>query len=514
MKTTLITILLLFSATFCWVGCSSKASKTNTKIEDKPKKTNIILLMGDDHGWEETGYNGHPFVKTPVLDSMAQNGLMLNRFYAAHPSCSPTRGSIITGRHPNRYGTFTPGWSIRPEEISIAQLLKDAGYATAHFGKWHLGPVKAESPTNPGAMGFDTWVSHDNFFEMDPVLSRNGAPPVKIEGEGSEVIIDETISFINTSKKNDKPFFTVVWFGSPHEPYQALPEDLALYENLPDSLSNTFVGLTSFETGTRVNRPLDSVLQERFAEITAMDRAIGKLRNYLEKEGIKDNTLVWYCGDNGIPPSGLYNSSLHGLKGTVYEGGTRVPGIIEWPTEISKPNTSDVNGVTTDIFSTLAELVDVDLPKRPLDGVSLMPVIRGEVKERLKPICFWNFDTGHLTDNVPYITPELQVGTTPLTKILDGAFTRSFRNYHHKEIKEEDYLGDRAILDNRYKLVIDQGGGDEVKELYNVMKDPGETNNLIEDYPDIAADLEKQMKDWQQSVLQSLTEKDYGNDSE
>jgi arylsulfatase A-like enzyme len=129
--------------------------------QDRP---NFILCMGDDHGWDEVGYNGHPHLKTPVLDDMAAAGLRLDRLYAAHPNCSPTRGSIITGRHPNRYGTFAPNWSIRPEEVSIAQLLGQAGYACGHFGKWHLGPVKAESPTSPGGMGFHEWVSHDNFF--------------------------------------------------------------------------------------------------------------------------------------------------------------------------------------------------------------------------------------------------------------------------------------------------------------------------------------------------------------
>ena len=143
---------------------------------------NIILLMGDDHGWDETGYNGHPHLKTPVLDEMARTGLRLDRFYSAHPSCSPTRGSIITGRHPIRYGTHAPNWSLRPEEISIAQILNDAGYLCGHFGKWHLGPVKKESPTSPGAMGFHEWLSHDNFFELDPILSRNGGPPEKIDG--------------------------------------------------------------------------------------------------------------------------------------------------------------------------------------------------------------------------------------------------------------------------------------------------------------------------------------------
>jgi len=116
---------------------------------------------------------------------MAANGLRLDRFYAAHPSCSPTRGSVLTGRHPNRYGTFSPNWSMRPEEVTIAHLLREAGYATGHFGKWHVGPVKAASPTNPGAMGFDEWLSYDNFFEMNPSLSRNGEAPTRFEGESS-----------------------------------------------------------------------------------------------------------------------------------------------------------------------------------------------------------------------------------------------------------------------------------------------------------------------------------------
>jgi len=122
-------------------------------------RPNFILMMGDDHGWEETGYNKHPHVKTPVLDEMAATGLRFDCFYAAHPTCSPTRASFLTGRHPNRMGTFDPGWSLRPEEISIAHILSKAGYRCGHFGKWHVGPVKKESPTSPGAMGFHEWLS-------------------------------------------------------------------------------------------------------------------------------------------------------------------------------------------------------------------------------------------------------------------------------------------------------------------------------------------------------------------
>ena len=183
--------------------------------------------MGDDHGWEETGYNGHPHVKTPVLDEIAATGLRFDRFYAAHPSCSPTRASFLTGRHPNRMGTFAPGWSLRPEEITLAHLLGQAGYRCGHFGKWHVGTVKAGSPTNPGAMGFDEWVSHDNFFELNPSLSRNGGPPEVFPGESSEIVVHEAIRFIDSARSTGAPFLAVVWFGSPHEPYSGLAADLA-----------------------------------------------------------------------------------------------------------------------------------------------------------------------------------------------------------------------------------------------------------------------------------------------
>lgn len=469
---------------------------------------NIILLMGDDHGWEETGYNGHPHVKTPVLDEIAATGLRFNRFYAGHPSCSPTRGSVLTGRHPNRYGTFSPGYSLRPEEITVAHRLREAGYATGHFGKWHVGPVKKSSPTNPGAMGFDEWLSHDNFFELNPMLSRNGGPPKQYMGESSEIIIDDTILFIDKAMTAKKPFFTIVWFGSPHEPYSGLPEDLALYDNLPEKYAKKTVSLTSNKTGGRTKRPLRDVLRERYAEITAMDRAIGKLRRYLKRTGLRENTLLWYCGDNGTPSSGEAESPLRGRKGMMYEGGIRVPGVIEWPARLAKPRVSDVNAVTSDMLPTLCALVGQSLPARPLDGINLVPLIDGEMTERPSPICFWSYvipkeRRGKLK---PYIDPELQKGTTPLVKLMRGIPTRNFVNYHQPAVTEADYHGARTILDNRYKFHVTAKGK---QELYDLMEDPAEEKELSESRPEVARELAKQMKAWQESVLKSLAGADY-----
>jgi arylsulfatase A-like enzyme len=343
---------------------------------DQPRP-NFVLLMGDDHGWEETGYNGHPHVKTPVLDEIAATGLCFERFYAAHPSCSPTRASFLTGRHPNRMGTFAPGWSLRPEEITIAHLLGQAGYRCGHFGKWHVGAVKAASPVNPGAMGFDQWVSHDNFFELNPSLSRNGGPPEVFPGESSEIVVNEAIRFIDGAEQAGKPFLAVVWFGSPHEPYSGLPEDLALYDDLPEKYSKP-VRLTSNETGGQVTRPQGEVLRERYAEITAMDRAIGMLRKHLAAKGLRENTLLFYCGDNGTSGDAALGVPHRGVKGQVYEGGVLVPGLVEWPAAIREPHRTGVRASTSDLLPTLCALVGQPLPQRPLDGIDLRPVLEAE----------------------------------------------------------------------------------------------------------------------------------------
>lgn len=498
---------LLFTALTVSACCLPAGAAEAPLAAGKP---NIILLMGDDHGWEETGYNGHPQLKTPALDAMAASGLRMDHFYSGAPLCSPTRGSVLTGRHPNRYGTFYPGCSLRPEEITVAHLLRQKGYATAHFGKWHVGPVKAGSPTNPGAMGFDEWLSHDNFFEMNPQLSRNGGPPERHEGEGSEVIIDETIRFIGKAAKSGKPFFTVVWFGSPHEPYSGLKKDLALYDNLPAKYADRMVRLTSNETGKSVRRPLREVLRERFAEITAMDRAIGKLRRHLAAQNLKQNTLVWYCGDNGIPPSGLADSRFRGLKGKIYEGGTRVPSVIEWPARIPKLQVTQVNSVTSDMLPTLCALAGATPPDRPLDGINLMPILDGGMSSRPSPICFWQFGGAQRNGkkSQPYIDRERQKGTTPLVKLLSGIPTRNFVNDRYTEIREEDFGGSRAILGKQHKLVVDGEKGSGI-ELYDLRNDPGETKNLLESKPEVARKLQAQLRAWQESTLNSLLGKDY-----
>lgn len=475
-------------------------------------RPNLILMMGDDHGWEETGYNGHPHLRTPVLDEMAATGLRLDRFHSAHSSCSPTRASFLTGRHPNRMGTFAPGWSFRPEEITLAHLAAAAGYRCGHFGKWHVGAVKRESPVSPLAMGFHECLAHDNFFELNPSLSRNGGPPEVIRGESSEILVDEAIGFLDRSREAGDPFLAVIWFGSPHEPYQGLPEDLALYDDLPAKYPDKRVKLTSNETGLQVTRPLGEVLRERYAEITAMDRAIGKLRAHLAREGLRENTLVFYCGDNGTSRDGFLDSPHRGMKGDIHEGGTRVPGLLEWPARFPEARTSMLRASTSDLFPTLAAMVGQPLPDRPYDGLDIVPLLLAGTEKRPSPLFFWACDTAHFaaTSPGPYLDPEWQKGTTPLVKKMGGIATRNFRNLRRGPVNPADLRGPRALLAGERKLILSEGrDGATVRELYDLEADPGERTNLAADRPELAAALEERLAEWQRSVLRSLGGADY-----
>ena len=466
-----------------WVGLSASMASS---------PPNIVLMMADDQGWGETGYYGHPQVRTPVLDEMAASGLRLDRFYSASPDCTPTRVSVMTGRHANRSGGFTPNWSTRPEEITIAQVLQGAGYATAHYGKWHIGAVKAESPVNPNRMGFDEYLSHDNYFEMDPLLSRNGAPPEVIKGESSETLMKEAIAFAKKSVAKQEPFFIVVWFGSPHRPYSGLPEDLALYEKVSKA-----------------------DLRARFAEITAMDRSIGWFRDAIRELGVADHTLVWFNSDNGIPKvhpeEDSWNGGWRGYKGDLYEGGIRVPAVIEWPAVVREPRTTDVACVTTDIMPTLLDVLGLEHPDpaRPCDGISLKPLlVENTMTERSKPIGFWKYPAPREKKNPRWIKEELARGTTPTPGRPEGI---DFRNHRHPEPVTDNFIGAAAWMNNRYKLVVPRakGGKAPVPQLYDLLDDPKEKTDVSDSRPEVVGRMLVELREWQSSVEGSLTGADY-----
>jgi len=440
---------------------------------------NIVLIMADDQGWGDTAYNGHPVLKTPNLDDMASSALRLDHFYAAAPVCSPTRASVMTGRHPNRMGVFMWGDAIRPQEVTVAEALKTAGYTTGHFGKWHLGSVRTQSPVSPGNSGFDVWLSAENFYDNDPILSRQGVA-VQMQGESSMVAADAAIKFMSSAKDAGKPFLAVVWFGSPHAPFRAAPEDLALYAGQKDA--------------------------DWLGEISGIDHAVGKLRASLREMGIADNTLVWYCSDNG----GLKPESTggRGKKSSIYEGGLRVPGIIEWPAKIAKPRVSQVAANTSDIFPTLLEIVGVKVDHQPpLDGVSLLPVIDNKPDASRPAMGFWQYPAPGKGVSSEKLMKELLAAQQKGEDADDPATLRLDAGNITKKYPTDTLPGHSAWLDYPWKLHRIQKGSNLTWELYNLADDPGETKP-IDDEPRRAS-MQVALENWLKSVVDSLNGADY-----
>lgn len=405
------------------------------------ERPHIILVMTDDQGWGQTSYNGHSHLKTPNLDAMASNGLRLDRFYAGASNCSPTRATVMTGRSNDRTGVHDHGFPLRKQEKTIAQALREAGYNTAHFGKWHLNglrgpgvPILGDDTHSPGAFGFDTWLSVTNFFDRDPEMSRLGEFEA-FQGDSSEISVDEALKFIAANKDNEKPLFIVIWYGTPHSPMEASEEDRAPFANLPSNQ------------------------QQQFGELVAMDRSVGALRDGLREMNIADNTILWFNSDNG-GLSGYGEDTVGGLRGfknTMYEGGLRVPGIIEWPSVIKPRATTHPVG-TVDIFPTVAEIVGLpdSAMLKPIDGVSIRPLFDGEIGPRKTPLFFRHRDRG-------------------------------------------------VILENTMKLHVTK----KEVELYDLAADEKEENNLAKAKPKVVERMKAAYLAWEEGVDASVAGKDY-----
>ena len=418
--------------------------RTSLGVEAKTDRPNIVLIMTDDQGWGQTGYYNHPVLKTPNIDKMAAGGLRFDRFYAGAPVCSPTRASVLTGRFCQRTGVPSHGHALRLQEKTLPKALKAAGYATGHFGKWHLNglrgpgaPILKEDTHNPGVFGFDEWLSVSNFFDMNPIMSRKGVFE-EFKGDSSAIIVSEALKFISASVKKSKPFLAVIWDGSPHSPWVASEEDRKAFGKL------------------------DQQSQQHYGELAAFDRSVGVLRKGLRDLGAADNTLVWYCSDNGglsgIKPETV--GGLRGNKGSVFEGGIRVPGVIEWPARV-KPRITSHPATTMDIFPTIADILGLgdSVLLRPRDGISLTSLLESEIGARKEPIGF--------------------------------------------------RFGVRAALvDNDYKLVTSSRNRGQFA-LYNLKTDPKESKDISADRPEVFKRMKAALAKWSDTVDASIAGKDY-----
>ncbi len=431
-----------------------RASHTSTR-------PNIILLMADDQGWGDTSYNGHPILRTPNTDDMARSGVRFNRFYAGAPVCSPTRGSCLTGRHPFRYGIFFanaggPGqrsqYRLPHQEVTLASLLGKAGYRTGHFGKWHLGDFEGPMKTSPSDVGFDEWFSTVRKVPtVDPPLGEyweNGKPvTTKLEGDDTQIIMDRALRFIGGAVRRKQPYCAVIWTHTPHRPVLATSD-----------FRKPFAAYSKEE-------------QNYWGAMTALDFQLGRLRRELRNFGTAADTMLWYASDNG--PEGDQQDPnfpgsagpFRGRKTSLFEGGIRVPGLLEWPSRIPKPRVVESAASTLDYFPTVLDALDLHPPDhRPLDGLSLMPVLFGRDRVRPKPL---NFETSRITRGSPRL----------------------------------------AMIDGRMKLLTNLT--DEPDLLYDLESDPGEKQNLVAQRPEERLRMRSALEVWRESCRKSNRGEDY-----
>jgi len=436
-------------------------------------RPNIILIMCDDLGWGDTGFNGNVEVQTPHLDALASRGVILDRFYSASPVCSPTRGSCLTGRNPYRLGIPTANTGhLKPEEVTLAEILKGQGYATGHFGKWHLGTlttqIKDANRGIPGdsthyqlptSHGFDTYFSTESKVPTyDPMLKpsvfdtarseslRYGWKPIgkdqesecygtfywdgeehlvegDLHGDNSRIIMDRAVPFIESAHAHKQPFFAVIWFHTPHLPVVA------------DQTHRDMYGDLSLEK------------QLYYGTITAMDEQIGRLKKILDQLGVEDDTWIWFTSDNG-PERGTPGSAgpFRERKRSLYEGGVRVPAFTVWSGGIMPGRRIDVPIVTSDYLPTIVETLDLPFPEDiNLDGTNIHKVLLGRKHKRRVPIGF-------------------------------------------------QFPGKMSWVTDRYKLISTDEG--KTFELYDLMEDPGEKTDIADLNPKRVEKMKANLLEW------------------
>lgn len=422
-------------------------------------RPNVVLVVVDDWGWSDAGFQGSGFYETPHMDALAADGLVFRAAYSAGPNCAPSRASLMTGRVTPRHGILTVGTSKRgkardrrlvpipnqtvlaDEEQTVAELLRAAGYRTAHLGKWHLGD-------DPRTQGFDrnrggTKAGHPKSY-VSPY--RNPALRDGPEGEYlTDRLTDEALAFLDEQSAADRPFFLHLSHFAVHTPIQARAEDEAPY-------------LDRAPVGGQGNAAYAGML-------VAVDRSLGRLCERLTALGLADDTLVLLTSDNGGLGTVTSNAPLRGMKGMLYEGGVRVPFVAHWPGRIAPGGVSDepIHGV--DLLPTLAALAGVPAAgaEVALDGLSLLPAFEGRPLER--DALFWHFPA--------YLEGNRLTGrwrTTPVGAIRAG----------------------------RWKLLewFETGRF----ELYDLERDPGESRDLASDQPERVAELAARLASWREEV--------------
>ncbi len=411
-----------------------------------PRKPNIVVIVADDLGYADVGVHGCTDVPTPHIDSIARNGLRFTSGYVSCPVCSPTRAGLVTARYQQRFGhEFNTGpQSLTPEgagrglplsQITIANVLKQAGYATGIVGKWHLGMAPE---FHPFRRGFDEFFGflHGGHPYLDPALGTpnpilRGTDPVDEKEYLTDAFGREAVAFLDRHREH--PFFLYLPFNAVHTPLQAPQKYVDRFAAIEDRKRRTYAAM-----------------------LTAMDEAIGAVLARLRQHGLERDTLVFFFSDNGGPPNAnaSSNAPLRGAKGTMYEGGIRVPFLVQWPARLRAGQVYDQPVISLDVFPTAAAAAGAAMPAdRPIDGVDLTPFLTGQ------------------RAGAPH----------------DALFWRSGANY--------------AMRRGRHKLVR---LGERAPELYDLEEDISEGRDLAAGQGEVVAELTKSLDDWAAQLVAPL----------
>jgi len=430
-------VALLVVMLYAGVGCAATVKQG--------QKPNVVFILADDLGYADVGCYGATDIRTPNIDRLRNEGVKFTDFYANGPVCTPTRCGLMTGRYQQRIGGLEyainsgmRGLGLPGGEKTIANYLRDGGYATAMSGKWHLGTEKQNRPTQHGFERFFGLLSgnHDYFTHRE----NNGAPdlwlgnrPVQIEGYSTDLITHYALQFLQEMK--DRPFFLYVAYNAPHFPYEGPNDKGATFE--------------------KKEWPIKGSRKTYIEMVEEMDKGIGDILAALERDGLAQNTLVIFASDNGgITYS--HNGPLAKRKGDVWEGGIRVPCIARLPGVIPPGSESRQVGITMDWTATIADMAAVSAPKdRPFDGIDLLPILSGKSPEVSRTL-FWR--------RVEPKDPRIHV----------------------------------AVRDGNWKYIEDKENGEHF--LFDLSKDIGEKNNLAMENPEICSQLKAKCAEWEKQM--------------
>ena len=437
--------------------------------KDRP---NIVIMMTDDQGYGDIGAHGNPYLKTPNIEAIGERGLEMTNFIT-YPNCSATRAGLLTGRYPYRTGVTAVtqvDHFMRGSETTLAEVLADNGYRTGIFGKWHLGDNHPMRPTDQGfqealvhkggGIGQAAGPANNTYF--DPILEHNNVSK-KYKGYCDDIFTDAAMDFM--SKKDKKPFLLYLSTNLPHLPLQ-----------VPDKLAEPYRKMGLHEDNALVYGMIDSI-----------DYNVGRVMAKLKKLGLEENTIVLFLSDNGPRHRRTKNDSypgrwvanLRGTKTSVYDAGIKVPFYVQWPGKIDPQKQAENMGTIIDLFPTLLEVADVDLPKNVhIDGRSLLPLwTKGETKN---------------VENRDFFV-QMHYGPTPFKYMHFNVRTSKYKlvsphDFPHGIVHQPTDF----VLQNVVKNL----------ELYDMENDPSERINIAKQHPDIVEAMLERYENWFDEVTE------------